>query len=466
MATRHLFLHDNSTTTVSDAGGDRSSLGDLISIAGKDLKSLVSLGVLFIPPSLSDIEYAEDSGPLITLEGAYGDAYPDEVKVTTGNLMGFLSVGDTEVSITSRFTDKREKDYFLQYMLSRTFHINIIDSGHTYTSDGFFDIFVLLFPGLLKEALRKGVYRAYTRNEYNSSSPRGAVDMKRHLRDNIPFLGRTAYTAREYTYDNSVTELVRHTIEYIERSSPFRSILISDNETKESVRIIRECTPSYKLQKRLSVIKANRKKVLHPYFMEYGPLQKLCLLILGREKISYAISDESISGIIFDGAWLWEEYLARVLSESSLGFTHSSNIRKEGGLDIYSRYRLYPDYYKRRGEKTEDAPYNTVLDAKYRRLDTSFGRDNLLQLVTYMHMLPSLRGALISPVESTSEALEVQKTKSAKLTGYGGEVALYNFPVPQSCSSPDDFEARMRHAERSLIAALTAFENTSTTPSP
>lgn len=184
--------------------------------------------------------------------------------------MGFLTSGDTEVSITSRFTNKREKDYFLEYMLFRTFHINILDINQAYSDDGFFDIFVLLFPRLLKDALRKGVYRAYTRNEYNPSSPRGAIDVKCHLGDNISFLGKAAWTVRQQC------DRAREACDRVHReSSLFRSILAADNETKESVRIIRECTPSCKLDEVLSVMKANRNKVLHPCYMECCNLQKL-----------------------------------------------------------------------------------------------------------------------------------------------------------------------------------------------
>ena len=32
---------------------------------------------------------------------------------------------------------------------------------------------------------------------------------------NIPFMGKIAYTTREHSYNNNLTQLVRHTIEYI-----------------------------------------------------------------------------------------------------------------------------------------------------------------------------------------------------------------------------------------------------------
>lgn len=41
------------------------------------------------------------------------------------------------------------------------------------------------------------------------------IDVARHMKKNTPFIGNIAYSQREYSYDNDLMELVRHTIEYI-----------------------------------------------------------------------------------------------------------------------------------------------------------------------------------------------------------------------------------------------------------
>ena len=46
---------------------------------------------------------------------------------------------------------------------------------------------------------------------------RGTIDINRHLKLNLPFNGRVAYRTREFSHDNHVTELIRHTIEYISK---------------------------------------------------------------------------------------------------------------------------------------------------------------------------------------------------------------------------------------------------------
>ena len=456
MASSHLFLQDNSTSSIRDAGGDESSIRNLSLIDGKTLEDLENDGVLLFPPSVVETGYSSDSGPLISLGIPYGETSPDRITVTTGNLMGFISAGNTSVSITSRFTRNRDEDYFLQYMLSRIYRISLVGYLHSFSSSySFFDIYPLLFAGLLKKAMKKGIYRSYVRREYNSSSPRGVVDVKRHIRENTPFLGKVAYTVREYTYDNSVTELIRHTVEYIERSTPYKGVLSIDSETEDYVRKIRECTSSYTRNGRLSVMNENRRRISHPYYMEYEPLRKLCLMILRHERISYNSDGEGrIYGIVFDGAWLWEEYLAAVLEDYSTGYTHSSNIKGTGGLNVYSGCTLYPDFYKVKGRSPDDVEYNRVLDAKYKRAG-SFDRTDLFQLVTYMHILPSIRGALIKPVES--DTTEAVTTKQHELHGFGGRIAVITFPVPQNTAAAEDFSDYMRKVERSLARVIEAF---------
>jgi len=89
---------------------------------------------------------------------------------------------------------------------------------------------------------------------------------------------------------------------------------------------------------------ANTKPKIHPYYSEYRPLQKLCLQILRREKLSYGQSSERIYGILFDGAWLWEEYLNLTLAKA--GFTHPENKTGKGkiypfkGEKRYARFRI------------------------------------------------------------------------------------------------------------------------------
>ena len=56
---------------------------------------------------------------------------PEKVRITTGNVMGFIGVGDLQIKIKSRFDEGRD-DYLLHYMLQKVFSCNLFDLHHVY----------------------------------------------------------------------------------------------------------------------------------------------------------------------------------------------------------------------------------------------------------------------------------------------------------------------------------------------
>ena len=272
-----------------------------------------------------------------------GDRYDDKIedqsiisivgnKFTTGNIMGFVGCGETELTIRSRFSKADGHDWFMQYMLQKVFAINIFDLKHSRGTDDALNITALIFPYFLQKALRQGVYREYVRCEHNDSKVRGNINFKAHIKANYPFKnGRIAYTTREYIYDNSITQLIRHTIEFLKSDKMTWELLYANKETQEYIKQIINATPTFRKGDLKKVMLANMKPKIHPYYSEYSPLQKLCLQILRREKLSYGQSSERIYGILFDGAWLWEEYLNQTLMKA--GFMHPEN--KTGKGKIY-----------------------------------------------------------------------------------------------------------------------------------
>ena len=90
-------------------------------------------------------------------------------KFTTGNIMGFVGSGDTELTIRSRFSHKDGKDWFMQYMLQKVFAINIFDLKHGKGAEDALNIAALMFPYFLQKAISQGVYREYVRCEHNDS---------------------------------------------------------------------------------------------------------------------------------------------------------------------------------------------------------------------------------------------------------------------------------------------------------
>lgn len=313
--------------------------------------------------------------------------------LTTRNIVGFLSVTNKQgevlpINIHSRF-DANKKQFFLQYMLQRVFCPTILDLQIDTQKDNVLEfVLAMLFPIHLKKAFRQGVFKEYRKVSYNDSNVRGTIDINRHIKQNVPFNGKIAYNCREFTFDTPLLHLIKHTLEYLsskkwvfDKSSEF-------NEYKNDVSIN---IVNYNLKSRARIIKKNCKPIHHPYFTEYEPLRKLCLKILTKQGSSMGSeSKDLVSGVIFDAAWLWEEYLNTILKD--LRYKHPMNKLSKGSIPLFenNKYSCYPDFYcKERG---------VVLDAKYKHTPGGeIDRNDLYQLISYIHILGSRIGALIYP---------------------------------------------------------------------
>lgn len=447
---------------------ENSALEDLRHIADCPLDKLTdknSNDVWLFPSNESRYDDKIEDETILTISGN---------KITTGNIMGFVGFGNTELTIRSRFSaGKTGHDWFMQYMLQKVFTINIFKLEASMSSDGVLDIAALLFPYFLQKAICQGIYREYIRCHYNDSCVRGVIDIDSHIKNNYPFKnGKISYTTREYKYDNSVTQLIRHTIEYLRNKELAKQILFSTSETQGFVKQIVEATPSYRREDRNKVLLANLKPKIHPYYSEYTPLQKLCIQILRQEKIGYGQSNKRIHGVLFDGAWLWEEYLNLTMKRA--GFKHPKNKTGEGAIYPFlsrpNKYKRYPDYMK--DGVIADAKYKRllILQEQSNRVIDNIQRDDLNQMISYLHITSSKVGIFISPTEivlmdhatgnfysddtiafSANQLLEL---KVGELMGDGGQVLIVGINIPQNQVSYKDFVTTMHSIEAILLQKL------------
>ena len=328
-----------------DAGTfQRNDVAELFPIADKTIAELCreNENLLIFPFS---IETSDDRIGESSVMNILNTDDPDKVRISTGNVMGFIGVGNLQIKIKSRFDTGRD-DFLLHYMLQKVLSFNLFDLSHNNEQEDVFDFIMFMFPYFLKSALRQGVYREYQNYRHNDANLKGTIDIGRHIARNIPFVGNIAYSTREYSHDNNMTELIRHTIEFMKTKKYGQSVLNIDKETVENVNTIIEHTPLYSKNDRSSIMSKNLRMKIHPYYTEYCPLQTLCLQILRMEEVKYGESDDEICGILFDGAWLWEEYVNTILSD--IGFIHPENKLHKGGIYLFDDHSgvRYPDFYK------------------------------------------------------------------------------------------------------------------------
>ena len=407
-------------------------------IVDKTLGQLEREGIFVFPEVVKDSEDITQDQMIIQ---RVNDTY------RSGNVMGFLGCGDERLIIESRFGGKDE-DFFFRYLLDHVPGLpNIVDMKTDANPDNWlFDILLFLFPHYLKTAMRKGLFKRYIWQKYNDGNVKGTIDIARHIENNTPFIGKVAYSQREFSYDNSLMELVRHTIEYIRRKDNGNKLL---RKVKDEVRLVIDATPRYELYDRQRIIEQNKKNVVHhAYFREYLALQRLCLLILRHQKHQVGYGSKQIYGILFDGAWLWEEYVNSLIGNI---FYHPMNKSGKGAQRLFDRNRglIYPDFISRDNEK------RIIAEAKYKPIDNIGNRD-YLQLLAYMFRFDAKTGFYLYPEAKGLDDLQLWMnrglTYEANVTPRDDiSITKHGLKIPMNVSDYAEFVGKIKNHEQKFI---------------
>lgn len=421
-------------------------------ISGKTI-SAIKDNIIIFPNSIKESKDLEENSKIF-------DILNDSIQ--TNNIMGFISYNNTQIKISSRFAFNDNEDYFLHYMLMKVLSLNVVNLEHSKDYDDSFDFLIYIFISFFKRALRQGLFKQYKLIKHNDSNVKGTIDINRYIKNNIPFNGKISYNTREYSYDNNITQLIRHTIEYINTKN--RYLLSYDNEIKDYTHQIFYSTPSYERNKRESIINKNLKQLSHPYYYEYEPLRKICIQILRHEKLKYGRDDNTVYGLLFDGAWLFEEYLNTVLKQ--INFKHSENKTGKDPFhllinDNRGRWKIYPDFHK----LSDDNKNNIVFDAKYKSLDKKINedkdyinREDRLQIVSYAYTLNAKKAGFIYPVEIDNYE---EKSYIGNLNNKNIDCKIhkYGFKIPsENFNNIKDFIKTMESLEKEFIETIESLE--------
>lgn len=421
---------------------DFSSVSGVVQkIVDKTLEQLEREGIFVFPEIVDDAEdISKDQMVLQSYNGFY----------RSGNVMGFIGCGKERLVIESRFS-LGEHDYFFQYLLSSVFHIpNMVDLETDANQDNrLFHLLVFLFPYYLKTAMRKGIFKTYTRKNYNDANVKGTIDIARHITENTPFTGNIAYSQREYSYDNDLMELVRHTIEYIKRK-PYGSQLLQ--KVKDEVNAVVCVTQSYEPYDKGKIIAANKRNTIrHAYYREYRALQRLCILILQHQMHEIGTGSRQVYGILFDGAWLWEEYVNLLVKNR---FYHPMNKKRKDAQRLFAgNYGLiYPDFISRNDKE------RIIADAKYKPIDNIGNRD-YLQLLAYMLRFDAKKGFYFYPDSENTEDLKLQVNRGSTYENNVEPrnnlcVIKHGLKIPDKAENYNDFVSQIRISEEKFQEVL------------
>lgn len=431
-------IKDNSRSPKESLAG----ISRLISkIADKTLEQLENEGIFVFPKILRDADdITKDQMVLQSVNNYY----------LSSNVMGFMGLGDEKLIIESRFSGKGH-DFLFQYLLEQVFDVPSIvdletDANH---EERIFNLLVFIFPHYLKSAMRKGVFKTYVRKTYNDSNVKGTIDIARHIAKNTPFVGNVAYSQREYSFDNDLMELIRHTVEFI-KYKPYGHKILA--QVKDEVTDVISATPNYEVCNRQKVINANKANVIrHAFYREYCELQNLCLLILQHQKHQIGMGSRKVYGLLFDGAWLWEEYMNSLVDEI---FYHPMNKATKGSQRLFDHNRglIYPDFISR------DVDTRVIADAKYKPIN-NIGNKDYLQVLAYMFRFDARKGYYFYPEAGEEEDAVLWLNRGStyeKNVEARDDICIikHGFRIPTGLTEYGTFVEQMRESERKFLAEI------------
>ncbi len=427
-------IKDNSQQTKESFSEIKTLSGK---IADKTLEQLEREGVFVYPEIVKDA--ADITREQIILQSV-NDNY------VSGNVMGFLGCGNERLIIESRFSER--EDFFFQYLLEKVMEFpNLIDLETDADQDNrLFNFLLFLFPRYLQAAMRKGLYKQYISRRYNDGNVKGTIDIARQIRINTPFTGKVAYTQREFSYDNALMELVRHTIEFI-KHKPYGNKILS--KAKEEVNLVIDATSQYEPYSRQKIIEQNKRNMVHhAYYREYLALQRLCILILQRQKHQIGTGSRQIYGVLVDGAWLWEEYLYLLIGEI---FYHPMNKGGKGAQRLFENNNglIYPDFISKNNAE------RMIADAKYKPNDNIGNRD-YLQVLAYMFRFDAKVGYYLYPEANGTDDIKLRMNSGSTYEGNVNprddvSIIKHGLRIPTNVSRYEEFAAEMKISEEEFV---------------
>ena len=404
-----ITLQDNETYKLDSVGEDIKIYNkeniEVSTISGdgrKNLEDLCSINKLIKKYKAITIPHREDFKNDRIIEIKDNELY-------TKNWVGVLqspisgeSGASLRLEIKSRF-DNTEKHYFLLYLLCSvsgfyTFNMNVDGNEES----NYLIILIIIYINSLIDAYNEGIYKEYVSRRYNDYNFRGTIDINRHLKLNIPFMGKTAYTVREYTYDTEILCLIRQVIDYIryEHSEIWEGYRRDKSILNEIVEVIENATPSFRANINYAeTIKCN-KEITHPFYQSYENLRKLALMILnesGQNMFDNLIT-ESFS-VLIDMAWLWEEFVAEKLLKD-FNYTHLLVGDSEGKFEWADDESWYPDFIE---NNADNEGRRNIFDAKYKNWKWKNNSDDIHQLLSYLFISGGTKCGVIYPYNKELE---------------------------------------------------------------
>lgn len=321
--------------------------------------------------------------------------------VETGNYLGRFNEGKVEINIQSRFGN-----LLIKRMLCFANDVYLNDIKSLTENDNADDLskFILyyLFLQSLEKAYLLGLPKVYQSVQHHESGLKGRFDVQRHIKNDIPFLGKFSSTSRELKEEQNIVDVLNKAVRIIEKELPNLTTGIS--HIKPHLKSL--CTKKYVSQEVINHAKASKplrnalyapyKKVLH--YAEY-------IIQLNALKDSNKSNKENSAGFLINVAELFEIYVSKLLQRNFPDWSISSPKIPLYETNFFSR-KIIPDIVMEKDNAVLvfDTKYKTM---RYQKRNANWpgdvDRNDFFQINTYMSYYQQLNknlraGGLLYPL--------------------------------------------------------------------
>lgn len=181
------------------------------------------------------------------------------------------------------------------------------------------------------------------------------------------------------------------------------------------------------------VLHQTDRPITHTVYREYEPLRKTARLILQRLGLdTFQTGSSRVSGMVFAMDRMWELFLEKAI------FSHVEGAALSAQYETYileNHYTIRPDLIlKHRGQQfVFDAKYKSSWGDLYQgKKNWNAVRNDLYQVISYMHILKSSHGGILFPIKVSEAAAKTYRLLKDEMPD---RIHLIPVLIPQSQDS-------------------------------
>lgn len=376
------------------------------------------------------------------------------------------------LNIRSRF-DSTDRSYFLMYVFEQTMGSRGKLFSEMQLEASEVDIWDLLlmtsFLNQLHDAMKKGIFRQYRDREHNDERIGGRLDIARHLRENIPFMGKVAYSSREYAVDNPMNVLILRALHHFDRRyhSLLQRLINRDPVVRQGIQLLKNEAPDWQRVTDYTAMINTRRKVAHAVYKAYEPLRKTSIAVLKQlGASSFRALDESdtteqkyrVSGILIEMPKLWEKFLHNTVFKEYTGVQGSYKQEKLGIIG-YKRF-AEPDFLLQKQGIVLDAKYKSHWGNTLKGKDWKYLRDDTYQIISYALIFDCTYCGVIFPVAAETTHDDAKDPLEVPISDYCQDRFFVRIPyyIPKPADNEESYRQAFKRSDQAMIDRLTALE--------